>query len=144
MKLLLTVAAVAFLLIGPVTPANAQNPNHLKCYKIRDGVPPPPIRYTMNLQGLSAEPGCSLRARASLLCVQTTKTSVSPTPPGGGPNPASAGKFLCYKVKCARQQLPGVPVVDQFGARTVAPRRADLLCAPASPSGAFVDGSPAF
>ena len=143
-KLLLAAAAGVFLLAGAPTPASAQNPNHLKCYKIRDGVPAPPVRYTMNLQGLTAEPGCLIRARAQLLCVQTTKTAVSPTPPGGGPNPASAGRFLCYKVKCARQLLPGVPVTDQFGTRTVAPKRADLLCAPASPSGAFIDGSPAF
>lgn len=138
-KLFVAAAALAFL-AGSAGPVSAQVADHLKCYRIRD--PITSVRYTANLQGLTAQPGCTVKARAKMLCVATTKTNVSPTPPGGGPSsPSAAGKFLCYRVKCARQNLAGQALSDQFGARSVIPRTTAMLCAPASPSGAFLDAS---
>ena len=138
-KLFVAAAALAFL-AGGSTPAKAQTPDHLRCYRIRD--PITSVRYTANLQGIQPSPGCTVRARAKMLCVQTTKTGVSPTPPGRGPSsPGAAGKFLCYRVKCARQTLANQTLADQFGSRSVSPRATSMLCAPASPSGAFLDAS---
>jgi hypothetical protein len=134
---LLAATALAFV-VGGASPVGAQVADHLKCYRVRD--PIASVRYTANLQGLLPQPGCTVRARAAMLCVATTKTGVSPTPPGGGPStPSPAGKFLCYRVKCARQTLPNQTLSDQFGGRTVTPRTTAMLCAPASPSGAFLD-----
>ena len=137
-KLFVAAAALAFF-AGASSPASAQTPDHLRCYRIRD--PITSVRYTANLQGIQPSPGCTVRARAKMLCVQTTKTGVSPTPPGVNPTRGPAGKFLCYRVKCARQTLANQTLVDQFGSRSVSPRATSMLCAPASPSGAFLDAS---
>ena len=137
-SLFLATAAGACLLADGA-PVFAQA-NHLKCYAVRDGIAAP-VRRTADLTGLAPEPGCRIKGKAFQLCVATTKTNVNPPPPGGGPNPASAGRFLCYRARCPKPAvpLPGVPSVDQFGSRTVVPKRAVTLCAPASPSGAFID-----
>jgi hypothetical protein len=110
----------------------AQVPDHLKCYKIRDTVTK--VRYTANLGGLVPENGCQIRMPGKLLCTAATKTSVSPAPPGGGPSGTNAGQFVCYKIKCPKGTLPGVPVHDQFGNRTVTPSVARMLCAPYQPA----------
>lgn len=136
---LATAAGACFL--ADAAPVGAQA-NHLKCYAIRDQITAP-VRRTADLVGLAPEPGCRIKGRAFQLCVATTKTNVQPPPPGGGPNPPSAGRFLCYRARCPKPPvpLPGVPSVDQFGTRTVLPKRAVTLCAPSSPSGAFIDAS---
>jgi len=139
--LLATAAGACFL--ADAAPVGAQA-NHLKCYAIRDQIAGP-VPRTADLTGLAPEPGCKIKGKAAQLCVATTKTNVSPPAPGGGPNPSSpAQRYLCYRARCPKPPvlpLPGVPVVDQFGTRTVLPRRALTLCAPASPSGAFIDAS---
>jgi len=110
--------------------ARAQTANHLKCYKVRDSAAK--VLYTANLTGLTPEPGCRIKVPAKMLCVASTKTAVSPTPPGGGPTGTNAGLFVCYKVKCPRTSIPGVLLKDQFATRSVAPSTAKLLCAPAT------------
>ena len=106
---------------------------------MRDGLTS--VTYTANVAGLFAEPGCRIKARAKFLCVATTKTGVTPTPPGGGPTtPGAAGKFLCYRMKCPpHAQTPGQSLNDQFGTRVGTAVVSQMLCAPASPSGAFVE-----
>jgi len=113
---------------------------HLKCYKIKD--PAAKAAYTADLAGLTAEPGCRISVPAKQLCVDTTKTNVVPTPPGGGPpTGGNAGKFLCYKIKCPKGSDVSVPAEDQFGSRSVTAKiGGKLLCAPSSPSGAFLEG----
>src|SRR5262249_53895478 len=86
--------------------------------------------YTADLGGLAPEPGCQVKAPGKLLCVETTKTNVSPTPLGAPAGPA-AGQFVCYKVKCPKGAPPVVTVTDQFGTHTFTPSPAQLLCAPA-------------
>ena len=125
--LLATGTAVLLLASG----AAAQAPDHLKCYKIKD--PVAKVSYTANLTGLAPENGCTIKAPARMLCVQSTKTAISPTPPpSGAPSGTPAGVFACYKVKCQKGALPGVAVTDQFGSRTVTPSAAKFLCAPAA------------
>jgi hypothetical protein len=106
----------------------AQVPDHLKCYKIKDTAPK--AVYTADLGGLTSEPGCQVKVPAKMLCVETAKENVNPAPPGGGPTPAPAGAFLCYKAKCVKAVIAPVSVTDQFGARSVQPSVAKMLCAP--------------
>ena len=77
-------ATVLALMIGPrlIDPVSAQVSDHLKCYKVKDSRPK--ASYDADLQGLAPEPGCTIKVPAKLLCVETTKTNVQPTPPGGG------------------------------------------------------------
>jgi hypothetical protein len=74
--------------------------------------------YTADLNGIRAEPGCVSKVPAKHVCVATTKTDVQPTPPGAESG-AHAGRFLCYKLKCAKTALPTFPLADQFGTRAV-------------------------
>jgi len=125
MKPLLAALIVA---LGLASPTSAQVADHLKCYKIKD--PQAKAKYTADLGGLVAEPGCTITVPGQLFCTQTTKTNVIPPPPGGADNTGSAGRFLCYKVKCPRATLPTVPWHDQFGTRTLVAKTASLVCAP--------------
>ncbi len=100
--------------------------DHLKCYNIRD--PAPKTSYTADVTGLVPEPGCVIHLPATLRCVPSAKTNVNPPREGG--NGRVPNTFFCYKVKCPRTTLPAVAVADQFGSRTVVPKKSRLLCAP--------------
>src|SRR5262249_47741616 len=118
------VAALSF-----VAPAGAQPvADHLKCYKVKDTQAK--ATYTADLGGLVAEPGCRIRVPGTLLCVETTKTNVTPTPSGGADNSGPTGRFMCYKLKCPKATLAGLQWHDQFGDRQVTPSNPQLLCAP--------------
>src|SRR5690242_18655640 len=124
----LVAASVLGLCLTQAPSARAQVPDHLKCYKVRD--PQAKKVYSADLGGLVAEPGCTIKVPAVLACVPTTKSNVSPPPPGGGAT-GTPNAFGCYKVKCPRATLPTIPLSDQFGNRAVVPTTAKLLCAPA-------------
>lgn len=128
-KLALAVAVCAAIGAEPL-PARAQPvADHLACHKIKD--PLPKGTYTADLDGLTAEPGCVIKVPAKLACVPSTKTNVTPTPPGGGavgvPN-----TYLCYTVKCPKGAASSLAVQDQFGSRTVDAKPTKILCAPAA------------
>ena len=67
--------------------------DHLECYRMKDSAAR--TRYSADLNGLAPEPGCVIKVPGQLLCVATTKTNVTPNPPGGGGNDP-AGQFVCY------------------------------------------------
>jgi len=90
------------------------------------------LTYTADLTALAPEVGCTIKVPGRLLCVDAAKTNVQPTPPGGGPSGGNAGKFVCYGIKCPKATFTPVPVVDQFGDRTVQPSTAKMLCAPSA------------
>jgi len=104
--------------------------DHLKCYKVRD--PQAKAAYTADLGGLVAEPGCTIKVPATMVCVPATKENVNPPPQGTGATGAP-NAFGCYKVHCPKATLPILQLNDQFGSRAVTPRAAKLLCAPAPP-----------
>jgi len=117
--------------LTPVVPAAAQPvADHLECYKVKD--PQAKASYTADLGGLAAEPGCTIKVPATMVCVPATKTNVMPPPPGGG-STGTPNAFGCYKVRCPRGTLPTIPLNDQFGSRAVTPSAPKLLCAPAAP-----------
>src|SRR5262245_17735200 len=97
--------------------------DHLACFKIKD--PLAGASYTADLDALAVEEGCTIRVPAKVACVASSKTNVTPTPPGGVGN-AVLDPFVCYKVKCAKQIHPGVAAPDQFGSRTLEPGRATV------------------
>ena len=148
---LLALAASACLVFGSL-PATAGD--HLKCYKVKDKVTGSPLKakYTVdlpsNLSPLLDESGCTVAVPAKMCCAPVDKvpTAPSPPPPDGTPHPQpAAGKFCCYKVKCPKLPVPGTASFDdQFGIRTLTLSNASFLCAPASPSGAFLDSSDLF
>jgi hypothetical protein len=127
----LMAVAVLSLSLGLAPPTAAQVPDHLKCFKVRDQLRQ--MFYTADLSGLVPEAGCRIKVPAALICLPSTKTNVSPTPPGGGEGPP-AGSFACYRLKCARPELPDVVIDDQFGTRIGAPAFAKMLCAPLNPT----------
>src|SRR5689334_15642677 len=132
MKVLIAVAGLS-LSLAFARAAGAQVPDHLKCFKVRDQLRL--TRYTADLSGLVPQDGCKIRVPAELICLPSTKTNVSPTPPGsGGAGPTTNG-FACYRVNCPRVSLPGVLIQDQFGTRGGTAGAANLLCAPLMPSG---------
>ena len=143
-RMLLVAAAFAYVVtsagsamaacVGPTC-------DHLKCYKVKDSAPK--ASYTANVNGLSVEIGCTVKVPAKICCVPASKTAVTPAPPGGGGS-GVPNTFCCYKLKCPKQTLLPVTVQDQFGSRSVQPGTAKYLCAPSSPSGAFLDDSSVF
>jgi hypothetical protein len=113
--------------------------SHLVCAKIKD--PAPRAAYQI---GLNEVLPCILEAPAKMACHRVFKSFVDPQPPGGGPiGDLNVGKFLCYRIKC-NPAAPGGSgsFNDQFGSRIIEEGNVKLLCAPASPGGAFLDGAP--
>ena len=105
--------------------------DHLKCYKLKKD-PQQKASYTADLGGLVAEPGCTIKVPATMVCVPATKTNVVPQPQGTG-GTGSPNAFGCYKIRCPKATLPTIPLSDQFGSRSVIPSAPKLLCAPAPP-----------
>jgi hypothetical protein len=102
-------------------------PDNLACYKIKDSQAK--ATYTANVSGLVVQAGCTIKVPAATTCVPASKTNVTPTPPGGGGVGRPNG-FTCYKVKCPKTRFTPVTVRDQFGRRSVKPRKTQLVCAP--------------
>src|SRR5262245_24730531 len=140
----LTLLAFAVVLVGAAHLAVAQPApfSHLRCSKVRDTIPK--ATYTAD-EVLDSVRTCIIKVPAKLFCRFTSKTNVTPPPPGGGPNTTlNVQGFFCYKQKCPKFHSSGNPITikDQFGTH-VFPEpitiNSSLLCAPASPSGAFLD-----
>jgi hypothetical protein len=117
-------------------------PDDLKCYKVQDSLAKG--TYKADTDGLKPDDGCVIKVPGTLLCVHT-EADLSPPPPGGPDGTGSAGRFLCYKMKCKKNRPAAFTWHDQFGTRSVAPTTPTLFCAPEIPpppssvSGCFVD-----
>src|SRR5262245_38483506 len=123
-----SLASVLSILLGATTAA--AQADHLQCFKIKDTSPK--TTYTADLTPTNCPfpvaPGCVLKTPAKMLCVDVTKTNVTPPPPGAAPG-ATAQTYLCYKVKCPKA-LPTATLQDQFGSHQVQVKKTSLLCAP--------------
>ena len=122
MRLLIAILIIAASVAG----VRAQN-DHLQCFKVKD--PQTKNTYTADIDGLVLEAGCRVKVPATMACVPATKSHVSPPPPSGG-GTGRPNAFFCYKTKCPKVTLPTLAGSDQFGARSVAPTGAKLVCAP--------------
>jgi len=113
---------------------------HLECYKAKDQRPK--ASYTLglsgNVPGFTGETACKLKLGAKRICVEVDKQNVLPRPPGGGPlvPPNTGSVFLSYKVRCPRQAIAPVTLVDQFGGGSFGVAKATELLVPALPGGA--------
>jgi hypothetical protein len=133
-----SIVALAMLAVI-AAPAQAQVPDHLKCYTIKD---PLALAGIVDLDSpqFGLEAGCRI-SRAHLFCVPATKTVVSAMDKKTGmpisPLPVSgpdAGDRVCYKIKCPVSPPPPPPdtvATDQFGTRTLTKFKASWVCAPA-------------
>jgi hypothetical protein len=142
MKSTRVMAAACSVLLWGATVATAGN--HIACYKVKDVVPKQKIggvSLLSNTGSVGAQAPCTISTRAKYCCDSVDKIGVPPQPGGGGPlGPAS--KFCCYKVKCPKGVTGTLSVQDQFGTRALAiAKPPSLVCAPASPSGAFLDAA---
>jgi hypothetical protein len=139
----------AAALFGFATAATAGD--HLACYKVKDNVSGSPLKnkYSAVLPsniGLPVEQGCTIATPAKLCCAPVDKVGTAPNPPPPDTflRPA-ANKFCCYKTKCAKPLVaPTAGFSDQFADRTLTLAKVGYVCAPASPSGAFVDNADLF
>jgi hypothetical protein len=111
--------------------------DHLACAQFKE-MNASRASSTLNLGAASfIAHGCVVKRPPVLACESATTANINPTPPGGGPNGLTTG-FFCYKAKCPRS-TEYVAGTDQFGHHGGQRYNVKLLCAPASPSGAFLD-----
>jgi hypothetical protein len=134
------IALGAALLLWGATAATAGN--HIACYKVKDTIPKQKlanVALLSNTGSFPANSGCLVKTGAKYCCDSVDKIGVPPQPGGGGPLDV-AHKFCCYKVKCPKGPTGTISVKDQFGSRSLPLLKPpSLVCAPASPSGAFLD-----
>lgn len=113
-----------------ITAAPPAMTDDLRCYKVKD--PQAKVKYVADIEGITAEPGCTIQVPATTVCVPGTTTHLTPPLPGS-PLPTFKG-LACYKTKCPRQKPKQVPsnvrVDDRFGDRSVKPSASQLLCVP--------------
>jgi hypothetical protein len=118
-------------------------PDHLLCSKARDNREHRSFTLNADVPTFADGVSCVLKVPAKLMCLPATKFNVAPPPPGGGPNPgvdqSQQRGVLCYAVKCQAPVKEFLAVHDQFGVGTVGFSAPRILCAPASPSGAFLN-----
>jgi hypothetical protein len=107
--------------------------DHLKCHKAKDSAEK--AIYTADLQsvqpGFPNATGCEVKVPAKLVCTPVEKTAVMPPPPGAPTGVTLVEEFACYKLKCPKGEFE-VPIIDQFGSRTVTVKAPKLLCTPAN------------
>ena len=110
--------------------AQAQIPDHLQCFKIKDAAAKASYLATITPTDLTfpAAAGCEIKVPAKLLCVDAVKSNVTPNPPGSDDGIAGQ-KYLCYKTKCPKSQ-PTASLTDQFGVHAVEVKATSLVCAP--------------
>jgi len=110
--------------------AGAQS-DHLQCFKIKD-TNTAKTTYHADLDptdnAFQVAAGCTIQVPAKVMCIDVDKQNVTPPPPGSDPG-LPAQKYLCYKVKCPKDQ-PAVSMQDQFGTHSITVKKASLLCAP--------------
>ena len=146
MRVLLMAAVACACSLGVVSPAAAGN--HLRCYKTRDTIARQRFSgVTLNSNtGLPSATGCQVSTGARLCCDPVDKVGVPPQQGGNNTVFPDTTKFCCYKLKCPQSVDLTFQVSDQFGTRNVVSRKSSsrLLCAPASPSSAFLDDASLF
>ncbi len=140
-RILVVVGGVLFsCLLFAIQPgvARSQPYDHLQCYKVKDTqkfsdafVRLTPVQAQFEIPG-----NCELQGRAKKFCVPAQKEIVDPgtsvAPPVLPPTGEAAGDYICYKMKCPKEELPDQDVTDQFGFRPLGKlKKASLLCVPA-------------
>jgi hypothetical protein len=126
----ITALAVTAVLAALPAVVHAQAFDHLTCSKVSDSAQA--TTYSVIVTSERGSQTCTVRTPAKLGCLETSKGSVTPAPPGGGPAVPRANFFMCYRARCDALGAASSNVEDQFGSRLVTFRGAQLLCAPAT------------
>lgn len=132
MRILLLTMSLFAAALAPAT----QVQDHLKCYRMTDPLQLEGV-VDLDAEQFGLDRDCRV-SRAKLFCVPTKKAVViarnrktgeriDPLPVTG----PDAGDRICYTVRCPARAVPNPEVSDQFGTRTIGPRRAQFLCTPA-------------
>ena len=136
-------AILVVLVSGTLTHAQvgAVGPNGLTCVKIKDSLPR--SKYTGGaLNGPAHLPwgACTVRTPAVFACFSSVADGLTPQAPGGGPV-GSTGGYYCYRIHCPKNAHGDASGKDEFGNHlpTKEGGSPTFFCAPASPSGAFLD-----
>jgi hypothetical protein len=108
--------------------ADAQTNDHLTCFGVKDSAPR--AKYQAILTTGAGSQSCVVKTPAKIACVPTTKSNVTPAPPGGGPSSSAASAFLCYRAKCPKSSVTE-NANDQFGNRVILVKASRYLCVPA-------------
>jgi hypothetical protein len=123
------------------TLAHAVTADHLQCLKIKKDVIAK-ATYTADItpsdNTFAAATGCTIKLPAKLLCVDSTQTNTTPTPPGAG-TASAAQKYLCYKAKCPVDR-PSTSLTDEFGVHAVTVSGTSMVCAPILSPPSCTDG----
>jgi hypothetical protein len=123
------------------TVARAQIPlfDHLQCFPVTGGnASPVPKTITADLvpeqsPPFAAAPGCRVRPKPRLLCIDVAKENVQPPGATLPLNGEPTRDYLCYDVKCPKTTagLVNDIVTDQFGEHRITTRASKYLCVPA-------------
>ena len=114
----------------------------LGCVKYKD--PGAKVNYSTGITGPSPQTAwglCTIKFPPKLACYTAVHGGITPTPPGGGPTTPVSG-FFCYAVKCKGKGTIVDAGKDELGSHSIVtgkPVAPTMFCAPASPSGAFLD-----
>lgn len=117
------------ILLATASAAHAVS-DHLQCLKIKDTTTK--AQYLADITpsdtAFAAAAGCKIKVPAKLLCVDATKSNVTPAPPGSADG-LPAQKYLCYQTKCPVTK-PTATITDQFGTHSVTVKSTGFVCAP--------------
>src|SRR5262245_56995853 len=72
-----------------IAPGARADDDHLKCFKVRDGLKR--VSYTADLNGLVPQAGCLVSVPALYVCLPSDNSNLQPTPPEPGAGPPTGG-----------------------------------------------------
>ncbi len=126
--------SVLLSIVSITSTAEAQN-DHYKCFSVRDSakvfkraaadLTPAQVEF--------APENCSIKPKSKQICAPSSKLVTSIVDGTDTPFAAQdlAAFQVCYRIKCAKTDLPPLEVSDQFGTRTIEKFRPSKLCVPA-------------
>jgi hypothetical protein len=125
----------AFVLIP--TASTADDPDHLQCFKIKDDVKLKGV-VDLNSAKHGLYPGCKI-SKAKMYCVSAFSNPVEifdrkdPITPLNITGAVPVDR-VCYQVKCPKRDVGPQTRADQFGNRTIEPKRPSMICTPVGTS----------
>jgi hypothetical protein len=131
-----TTFTVAILSLTPVLAAAQTPADHLQCHKVTDSSKFKFADVTLIALETSFQvpAGCTVKGKAKEICIPTSKAVIetdAPVPPFVPVVDPAAASYVCYKLKCPKQEVVDTLVTDQFGVRDLQKiKKAGKLCVP--------------
>jgi hypothetical protein len=134
LRAVLVLAGACAAVLLAAAPARSQAMDHLQCYEAKDDKQAAKLlrAMTFDLSGSAFLPESCQLVELKRFCTPIDNQLVEPPKPiFTVEGQAAAGSYACYKVVCTEKVRPGaVPIVDQFGDRTIELGRTLEVCAP--------------